>query len=93
MRIKGTKVESVEIEVTPADLLGGLQRHFGLGEVFSPKNETYWEWSEDGNTLVEMMDISRHGSPCYVESGRKITTDKSLKAYMLLTELKKLMED
>lgn len=85
MKIRGTKTERVEVEVAPEDLLRGLQQHFGLGEVFlHPAYNNYWQWGEYGNTLVEMEDISRHGSPCYQESGRKISDNRSLKAYMLL---------
>lgn len=93
MTIKGRRVERVEIEVKPEDLLGGLQEYFGLKEVFTPRYNSYWRWSSDGSILVEMVDLATHGSPRYEESGREITDELSLKAYMLLEPLRKLMEE
>ena len=93
MTIKGRRVERVEIEVKPEDLLGGLQEYFGLKEVFTSSHNSYWDWSQDGNTLVELVDLSTHGSARYSESGRQITDERSLKAYMLLEQLRKLIEE
>lgn len=93
MTIKGRRVERVEIEVKPEDLLAGLQEYFGLKEVFTPRYNSYWDWSQDGSSLVELVDLSTHGSARYSESGRQITNELSLKAYILLEALRKLMEE
>ena len=93
VKIQGVRTEKVEVEVTPKELLRGIEEFFGLGEVFSPGSNYYWKWDETGNTLIEMEDTSRHGIPHDERTGRVITKDKSLKAYILLTELHKLMEE
>lgn len=93
MKVIGVKTEKVEVDVTPKELIKGIEEFFCLGEVFSPSYNCYWKWGESGNVLIEMKDISRHGIPNDVMTGRVITNDKVLKAYMLLTELNKLMED
>lgn len=93
MIIKGKRIERVEVEVQPEDLLAGIQEYFGLKEVFTSSHSSYWDWSQDGNTLVELVDLSTHGSARYSESGRQITDERSLKAYMLLEQLRKLMEE
>lgn len=93
MKVRGSRIERIEIDVSPEDLLMGLQEYFGVKEVFHPVKDTYWDWNKDRNSLVEMKDFSSHGSPDYRESGRLISDDSSLKAYMLLENLRKLMEE
>lgn len=92
VRIKGIRKEQVEIEVTPEALIRGLQEHFGITELFTPRGDNYWSWSEDGNSMVERELISYHGSPQYMTTGRAISDEKQLTAFMLLTELQKLLE-
>lgn len=92
VRIKGIKKEQVEVEVSPEALLRGLQEYFGITELFTPRRDNYWRWSEDGNSMIELEPITYHGSPQYDTTGRKISDEKQLTAYMLLTELQKLLE-
>lgn len=90
--IKGIRKEQVEIEVTPEALIRGLQEHFGINEMFNPRGEKYWCWSEDGNSMIEMEPNSRHGSAQYRPTGKSVSDERQLTAYMLLTQLRKIME-
>ena len=93
VKVRGKRIEEINIEVEPMELLRGLQRYFGIDALYDTKSDSYWQWSEDGNSLVEMEDIARHGIPNYKETGRRISDNTKLKAYMLLDNVKKLMEE
>ena len=91
MMVIGKRVENVQVDVSVNELIKGMEEYFGVSGALHPNPDTYWEWRPQG--LVEMVDVSVHGSPHFVESGNVITDDRKQKAYILLRELRKLMED
>lgn len=92
VRVEGIRKEQIEIEVTPEALLRGLQEHFGIVELFNPRGDNYWSWSEDGSYMQEMEPATYHGSPKYRPTGRKITDENKLAAYASIRNLKSLLE-
>lgn len=93
IKLRGRMVEKVEVEMTPTELLKGLQQYFNIDMLYDTDADTYWNWDESGNALIELKDTSRHGTPSYKETGRVISDGVQIKAYMLLENIKKLMEE
>lgn len=94
IKVKGKRIEEVEVEVTSTELLKGMLEYFGISELYNPRGSDYhWTWDKGENKLVEVVDVSRHGTPSYKETGRVISDDVQIKAYMLLENIKKLMEE
>ena len=94
VKVVGKKIEKVEVEIPPRELFRGMLEYFGITELYDPRGSDYhWTWDESGNNLVEVVDISSHGTPSYIETGRVISDDVQIKAYMLLENIKKLMEE
>lgn len=94
IKVKGKRIEEVEVEIAPTELFKGMLEYFGISELYDSRNSDYhWTWDESGNKLIEVVDISRHGTPNYQQTGRVISDNVQIKAYMLLENIKKLMEE
>lgn len=94
VKVKGKRIEEVEVEIAPTELFKGMLEYFGISELYNPRNgDCHWTWDESGNKLIEVVDISRHGTPNYQQTGREISDNIQIKAYMLLENVKKLMEE
>ena len=89
--IRGTQTISQTIEVTQEEVLSALWKSVGMGAVHHPKRDTCWKRTED--KLIEMEDISYHGSPQLEPTGVEITDPIKLKQYDLLKQLEETFKE
>lgn len=94
VNITGVKavMGNFSFELTHKELLSALWKSVGLWEVHDCNlynSEAYWK--NTGTKLVEMKNISYHGSPQYEPTGREITSPIKVKLYPLLEQLENLI--
>jgi len=89
--VQGARVERVEVDVTPEELIKGLQKYFNLFDVCNPPQGVYWKYTDINGkrVLVKMTDLSI----CVQASGKQIRDERKLKAYDLLMQLEGLIEE
>lgn len=91
----GTTRVTQTIEVSTNDILSAIWSICGMSDVFAgdmASNGNYW-WKREEGKLVEITDISHHGSPQYEPTGREITDPIKLRQYDLLKQLEKLIRE
>ena len=85
--VKGTQtIYGVSIEIDEDEVIKALWTTAGLSEVNSSVYEDIY-WKRETDKLVEMEDISYHGSPCWKPTKREITDPIKLKLYDQIIEL------
>lgn len=91
VKVTGTQCVSVDVTLTPDAVVSALYDVCGLHEVNNTSRDEYWKLED--NALVQYEDISRHGSPCYTQTGRKIDEPDKVECYKLLEQLKPLIRN
>lgn len=81
------------VEISSEELLDGLWKLCGLWRVRKTEKHSGDTWIKRmDNVLIEMKDISHHGSPQYVPNGFEIDDPIKVRQYDLLKELESLMK-
>lgn len=83
VNVNGFKTERIEVDVSVVDFIEALLREKGWNDTCG----SYYEYDESSNAIVEMRDISYHGSPQY-EKTVIDTNQEEIDLFRRLSELK-----
>lgn len=98
MKIEGTQMQKVVVDVTAQDCLRAIAFHLGIGNLLYPERSGFRYREIRSNkgkgkltALQPERDISYHGCPCWQDGGTAVTDERILSAYEAVKVLKELL--
>ena len=90
--VKGNQITyGVTVEIDEKDIIKALWEIAGLSELSVDFRDYYWE--RKPGKLVEMEEISYHGSPYWLPTGREITDPIKIQLCEEITKLAQLLKE